>query len=43
MIAKETYAQQAEAIYKTYCGGCHGAGLEGNSAPALIKAIEVVI
>ncbi len=28
---------QAEIIYKNYCGGCHGAGLEGNSATKLIK------
>jgi glucose/arabinose dehydrogenase len=38
LIAKQTYTQQAEVIYKTYCGGCHDAGLEGNSAPKLIKA-----
>lgn len=31
------FSQQAEVLYKTYCGGCHGARLEGNSAPALIK------
>ncbi len=37
IIANRTYSQQAEAIYKTYCGGCHGARLEGNSAPKLIK------
>lgn len=30
--------QQAETVYKTYCGGCHGARMEGNSAPKLIKA-----
>ena len=29
--------QQAERIYQTYCGGCHGARMEGNSAPKLIK------
>jgi glucose/arabinose dehydrogenase len=29
--------QQTETLYKTYCGGCHGARLEGNSATALIK------
>jgi len=37
IITNQTYSQQAEAIYKTYCGGCHGARLEGNSAPKLIK------
>ncbi len=30
-------AQDGEQIYKTYCAGCHGAKLEGNSASALIK------
>lgn len=30
-------SQQAEVLYKTYCAGCHGARLEGNSAPALVK------
>ncbi|WP_142715624.1 PQQ-dependent sugar dehydrogenase [Fodinibius sediminis] len=25
-------------LYKTYCAGCHGAQLEGNSAAALIKS-----
>jgi hypothetical protein len=37
IVATKTYTQQAEVIYKTYCGGCHGARLEGNSAPKLIK------
>lgn len=37
LIVKLSYSQQAEVIYKTYCGGCHGANLEGNSAPALFK------
>lgn len=36
-MAIKLYSQQAEVLYKTYCGGCHGARLEGNSAPALIK------
>jgi len=31
------YPQQVEVIYKKYCGGCHGARMEGNAAPALIK------
>src|SRR6476661_173378 len=37
IITNRAHSQQAEAIYKTYCGGCHGARLEGNSAPKLIK------
>lgn len=36
-LATDAFNQQAEVLYKTYCGGCHGARLEGNSAPALIK------
>jgi aldose sugar dehydrogenase len=31
------YGQEGERIYKTYCAGCHGAQLEGNSAGTLIK------
>lgn len=31
------YGQEGEQIYKTYCAGCHGAQLEGNSATKLIK------
>lgn len=30
-------AQDAATLYKTYCAGCHGAQLEGNTATALIK------
>ncbi|MEQ8338235.1 MAG: PQQ-dependent sugar dehydrogenase [Cyclobacteriaceae bacterium] len=30
-------AQDGETLYKTYCAGCHGANLEGNSASTLIK------
>jgi glucose/arabinose dehydrogenase len=37
MMATKAPVQQAEVLYKTYCGGCHGARLEGNSAPKLIK------
>lgn len=37
LILTSAYSQQAEVIYKIYCGGCHGANLEGNSAPALFK------
>ena len=36
LLATKAYSQQAEVIYKTYCGGCHGARMEGNSAPKLI-------
>lgn len=35
--AIKIYGQQAEVLYRTYCGGCHGARLEGNSATKLIK------
>ena len=31
------YAQEGEHVYKTYCAGCHGAQLEGNTASTLIK------
>lgn len=37
LVVKPGYNQQAEVLYKTYCGGCHGSNLEGNSAPALFK------
>ena len=30
-------AQEGGKLYKTYCAGCHGANLEGNSASSLIK------
>lgn len=30
-------AQDGAAIYKMYCGGCHGAQLQGNTAATLIK------
>ena len=30
-------AQTGERVYKTYCAGCHGAGLQGSIAPALLK------
>ncbi|MEO5599459.1 MAG: PQQ-dependent sugar dehydrogenase [Cyclobacteriaceae bacterium] len=32
------FAQQGETIYKTYCAGCHGSNLQGNTASKLIKA-----
>jgi glucose/arabinose dehydrogenase len=31
-------AQQGATVYKTYCAGCHGSSLQGNSAGKLIKA-----
>jgi glucose/arabinose dehydrogenase len=37
MMSSRVCSQQAEVLYKTYCGGCHGARLEGSSAPKLIK------
>lgn len=37
ITATKVIGQQAEVLYKTYCGGCHGGRLEGNSAPKLIK------
>lgn len=30
-------AQQGEVIYKTYCAGCHGSQLQGNTAGKLVK------
>jgi len=30
-------AQPGETIYKTYCAGCHGAQMQGNTASSLIK------
>jgi glucose/arabinose dehydrogenase len=31
------FAQQGETIYKTYCTGCHGNQMQGNTAGKLIK------
>jgi aldose sugar dehydrogenase len=31
------FAQNGKTIYKTYCAGCHGALLQGNTATKLIK------
>lgn len=33
----EAAAPEGEQLYKSYCAGCHGARLEGNSATKLIK------
>lgn len=30
-------AQSGEEVYKTYCAGCHGSQLQGNTAGALVK------
>ena len=30
-------AQQGEIVYKTYCSGCHGSKMQGNTATKLIK------
>ncbi|MEK6480586.1 PQQ-dependent sugar dehydrogenase [Catalinimonas sp. 4WD22] len=37
IIAQQTSATDGASIYKSYCAGCHGAQLQGNSAGALIK------
>jgi glucose/arabinose dehydrogenase len=37
LIAQENALPEGAQIYKTYCAGCHGAQLKGNSAGALIK------
>lgn len=31
------FAQQGETIYRTYCSGCHGSQMQGNTASKLIK------
>lgn len=31
------FGQQGETVYKTYCAGCHGSELQGNTARTLIK------
>lgn len=31
------YGQEGERVYRTYCAGCHGAQMEGNSASPLLK------
>jgi len=37
ILAISASAQEGGKLYKTYCAGCHGANLEGNSASSLIK------
>ena len=37
VLAISVSAQEGGKLYKTYCAGCHGANLEGNSASSLIK------
>lgn len=37
MIPLSACSQEVETLYKTYCAGCHGAQLQGNSAKTLIK------
>ncbi len=37
LLTTKAFSQQAEVLYKTYCGGCHGGRLEGNTAPKLVK------
>ena len=32
-----SYGQEGPKVYTTYCAGCHGAQLQGNSATTLIK------
>ncbi|HVG14278.1 MAG TPA: PQQ-dependent sugar dehydrogenase [Chitinophagaceae bacterium] len=36
-LTRNAKGQQAEVLYRTYCGGCHGGRMEGNSGPKLIK------
>lgn len=37
LLASTLKGQQAEVLYKTYCGGCHGGRMEGSAATKLIK------
>ncbi len=37
LTSQYLFAQQGAAIFKTYCAGCHGAQLQGNTAAKLIK------
>lgn len=37
LICTIAFCQQGETIYKTYCAGCHGSQLQGNTASKLIK------
>lgn len=36
-LCSSAFAQQGQTIYKTYCAGCHGSQMQGNTASALIK------
>lgn len=35
--AAPVFGQQGETIYKSYCAGCHGSQMQGNTATKLIK------
>lgn len=37
LSASPGFSQQGETIYKTYCAGCHGSQMQGNTATTLIK------
>lgn len=36
-LAFQVVAQNGQIVYKNHCAGCHGAQLQGSSAPALLK------
>ena len=36
-ISAYSYAQPGKLVYQNYCGGCHGAQLQGSVASPLIK------
>lgn len=37
LVASPVFSQQGETIYKSYCAGCHGSEMQGNTATKLIK------
>jgi glucose/arabinose dehydrogenase len=37
LVASPVFSQQGETIYKSYCAGCHGSQMQGNTATKLIK------
>ena len=37
LFSHQSSAQEGKELYQLYCAGCHGAGLEGNTATPLIK------